>query len=177
VAPPSIDADESGAQAMAQYDRDNDGLLSKDELENCPAILHRIERYDFDQDGQVSAAEIAKRVGELQKSKVALMPLGVKVTFNGRPLAGAEVRLIPETFLGEAVQSASGTTDKYGMTTPAIAADKLPADLADIRGVHLGLYQVEISHPKKKLGVQRLGTEIDHTDQWNGLRFDLKKGK
>jgi hypothetical protein len=174
VSPPSIDADDAGEKAVAQYDQDDDGLLSKQELEHCPAILLRMERFDADQDNSVSAAEIAERIRKWQKIRVALLPLGVRITLNGRPLSGAEVRLIPEEFLGDSIQPASGTTDATGMCTPAISADKLPEDLTDFRGVHLGLYQVEVTHPTKKLGDQRLGTEIDHTDQWNGIRFDLK---
>lgn len=176
IQPPEIDADNAGDKAVAQYDQDDDGLLSTAELERCPAILTRIDRYDVDQDGQVSASEIADRIEQLREMRVALMPLGVTVTLNGRPLADAHVEFIPESFLGEAVLPAAGTTDRNGTVKPAIAVEKLPEDLADIRGVHLGLYQVRITHPKKKLGEQLLGTEVDHTDNWQGLRFDLKGG-
>ena len=174
IHPPEIDADDAGEQAVALYDQDGDEMLSTAELEKCPAILGRIDRYDADQDGQVSASEIAGRIKQLREMRVALMPLGVTVTFNGRPLADAHVEFIPESFLGEAVLPAAGTTDRYGTVKPAIDAEKLPDDLADIRGVHLGLYQVKITHPEKQLGEQVLGTEVDHTDNWQGLRFDLK---
>ncbi|MEO2032734.1 MAG: hypothetical protein ABGZ35_11680 [Planctomycetaceae bacterium] len=174
VVPPGIDADDAGEQAVAQYDQDGDGLLSKTELTSCPGILNRIDRYDADQDEHVSADEIAQRIEMWQATKMALMPLGVKVTLNGKPLASAELKFIPESFLGDAVKPATGTTDRYGTATPAIAAEELPADLADIQGMHLGLYQVQITHPKKKLPATPVGIEIDHTDQWNGIRIDLK---
>ena len=173
VVPPGIDADLAGQQAVAQYDQDGDDLLSKEELASCPGILNRLEQIDTDQDDHVSADEIAQRIGMWQESKVALMPLGVRVTLNGKPLAGADVKFIPEAFLGDAVKPAAGQTDAYGMVSPAIASDQLPEDLSDIRGVHLGLYQVEITHSKQKLPDTRLGTEVNHRDQWNGIRFKL----
>ena len=173
LVPPSVDPDLAGQQAVAQYDHDGDDLLSKKELASCPGILNRMEQFDTDQDEHVSADEIAQRIHSWRESKVALMPLSVRVTLNGKPLAGADVKLVPESFLGDAVKPAAGRTDAHGMATPAIASEELPDDLADVEGVHLGIYQVEVSHPKKKLPRKRLGTEVNHLDQWNGIRFDL----
>jgi hypothetical protein len=174
VGPPSIDPDDAGQQALAAYDRDADGLLSKEELANCPGILGRIVEFDKDKDDHVSADEIAQRIDMWQTTQVGLMSLSCRVTLDGQPLAGADVKLIPEEFLGGAVQPASGTTDNYGVAYPAIAADKLPADLQDVKGVHLGIYKVEISHPNKQLPDPDLGAEVVHRDQWNGIQFELK---
>ena len=42
------------------------------------------------------------------------MVFTVSVTHNGRPLADATVRLVPESFLGSEFQTASGKTDRTG---------------------------------------------------------------
>ena len=175
VGPPSIDPDHAGQQALAEYDRDADDQLSKDELAGCPGILGRIAEFDQDNDDHVSADEIAERIGTWQTTQVGLMSLRCRVTLNGQPLAGAEVKLIPEKFLGPAVQPAAGTTDTYGEVYPAIAEDQLPTDLQGVKGVHLGIYKVKITHPTRKLPDSDLGTEVVHRDQWNGIHLELKR--
>ena len=60
------------------------------------------------------------------------------LTHTGKPLANANVRLVPEEFLGPGVQPATGTTDAGGLVRPTIAGGPHP-------GVNCGLYRIEIT--------------------------------
>ncbi len=64
------------------------------------------------------------------------------VNVNGRPLDGATVSLIPETFMADAVKPASGTT-RGGATSLDLSNDDRPTPNA--HGVQNGLYLVRIS--------------------------------
>ena len=175
---PKIDPKQAGEGAIAQYDQDADGKLSKAELQACPGILTKLDLCDKDADEAVTAEEITGRIAEWQKTRVGVLSVSCRVRLSGKPLAGAEVKLEPETFLGEAVKAAAGTTDAYGTAQLTIPADQLPEDQQDLDGVHLGIFKVRITHPTRKLSPKyntqsTLGCEIDHRDQWNGIKFEL----
>ena len=70
TAPPSIDADAAGKQAVALYDKDGDGAISGKELDNCPGIKDGLDYFDINHDGKITAAAIAARIHEWQESKV-----------------------------------------------------------------------------------------------------------
>ncbi len=67
------------------------------------------------------------------------------VRLDGRPLRDAQVTLVPESFLGDAVKSAHGISDENGMVRPRIS------DKPDEAGLHPGFYRVEVS---KKVGAK-----------------------
>jgi len=165
--------------ALSAYDADGNGALSAEELKKCPGLLKSISRFDADGDGQVTADEIAARIGAWQRHKVALMRFGCRVTANGRPLAGATVRLVPEKFLGDGLKPASGVTQANGFASIAISPDELPADCQGLSGVFPGVYRVEITHPSRKIpanyNVQtELGQEIAlDTDGLASVVFDV----
>jgi hypothetical protein len=172
---PAVSPEGAGQEALAQYDRNKDGFLDKDELKACPALASCWKKLDKDGDGRLSAAEIAERIQSYQTDRVGLSALAVKVTSNGKPLAGATVTLVPEKFLGDALQPASGVTDSAGVanvTTPGVA----------VPGVARGMFRVEIS--KKDAAGQEsvparynqgttLGVEIG-PDQQGVLRLALR---
>ena len=151
VKPPTINPDKAGKMAITQYDRDGNRLLSEEELDQCPGLKRAIELYDSSGDQSVSADEIAARIRKWQDTKVGLMSVGCEVRLHGSPLEGATVKFTPESYLGEAVQPASGTTDEYGRTTIAIADVDLPDEQKGLVGTHLGVYKVEITHPDRSI--------------------------
>ena len=178
IHPLKISPRQAGATAIAEYDQDGDGLLSTAELEACPGILARLTAYDTDSDGSVAAEEIAARIVHWQSTRAGVLNMSCSVSWAGKPLAGATVSLQPEAFLGDAVKPATGTTDRFGATQLAIPIDQLPDDQQNPSGAHLGIYKVRITHPQRKLPAKyntesMLGREIDHADQWNGIKFDL----
>jgi len=86
-----------------------------------------------------------------------------KVTRDSKPLEWATVRLVPESFLGGGVKPAIGTTRRGGMAVMKIAEEDLPPDMKDVRGVHCGVYKVEITHPQQAIPPRyNSETELGH---------------
>jgi len=176
VYPPSIDPGSAGREAMQQYDTDNDGKVSGEELEKAPSLKAGLDRLDSDGDGAVSASEVAARVRAWQDSKVGRMSVVVTVLANGQPLEGATVTLDPEPFLGSNIQPATGTTDAGGLVMPTIetSGDEPP-------GVAPGFYLVRITKegmdiPPAYNTETVLGLELaqDAAELEEGIVFDLR---
>lgn len=145
---PEIDPGAASAEALRLYDKDSNGSLSKSEAESVPGILLHWSLYDANGDDSASREEIESRLGTFLSKKVGQTILAIRVVWNGRPLSGAEVKLVPEPYLGDQVKTAWGTTDAGGMAAMDIRDEDLPASDAGIVGVHLGTYKVEVTHPE-----------------------------
>jgi hypothetical protein len=146
--PPEVNADEAAAAAIETYDENADGKLSEAELAKLPALT--LKSADKDGDSHVSAEEIAARIRLWSEGETGIMSFYCTVTLDGRPLEGAEVKLDPEPFLGDAVKPASGITRPDGAILkidPAL----LPEEDRYLRGVQPGLYKVRITHPSQKI--------------------------
>jgi hypothetical protein len=174
-------AGDAGSQAIALYDKSGDGALDDAELSGCPALLKRKAVYDTDADGRVSASEIDERIAAWQSQGMGIRALNVLVRLDGRPLAGATVRFVPEEFLGSGPKPASGVTDSSGGAKIGVAKDDLPEDLqkAMIRGIYGGLYKIQISHPQRKIPSKygdstTLGEEIARDTTPDRLELDLR---
>ena len=166
--PPPIDASAAGAQAIEMYDTNKDGKISGAELDKCPALKAAMARIDRTGEGAITAAMITARIRAWQDSKLGRMPFMCTVLHNGKPLVGAEVKLVPEKFLGDKMQTASGKTNQNGMamlSVPTTGRDDPP-------GVAPGLYRVEITKgseiPAKYNTETTLGQEV--AQDANGLR-------
>lgn len=177
----NYDASSAGAAAMSDYDKNQDGSLSADELKACPGIANNLAKYDADGDGQVSADEISARVRRWEKLGGALLPYTCAVTLDGRPLAGANVELKLEKCLGQASFSATGQTSFDGVTAISIAPESIPEQLRSTPLVPAGLYKVVITHPQRRLpsrynSATELGCEVsaDTADPSKVHKFQLK---
>jgi hypothetical protein len=144
---PSISPGEASRQALAEYDRNGDGLLDAAELDRCPALKSCLKDLDKNGDGRLSADEIAERLQAYQQSQVGLQAFACQVTLDGRPLAGATITFVPEPFLGPALRPASGVSDSRGLA-------RLQESGAELPGVPCGLFRVEVS--KKDAGGREL---------------------
>ena len=51
--------------------------------------------------GEITADKITARIKAWQESKLGRMSLSCTVLHNGKPLADADVKFMPETFFGE----------------------------------------------------------------------------
>ncbi len=179
VQPASIDPAAAAREALAAYDADGDGTLSAAELKNCPGLLKSVSRFDANGDGRVAAEEIAARIRAWQGHRVGLMRFSCKVTADGRPLAGATVRLVGEKFLGDGLKPASGVTQANGLADVTISPDELPADCQGLSGVFPGVYKVEVTHPSRTIPAKYntqsvLGQEIAlDTAGLAGVVFDV----
>lgn len=178
VHPPGIDAAAAGKLAIQQYDTNGDGQIGGPELEKAPALKASIKNLDTNGDKQVSGEEVTARIESWQKHRVGKMSLMVLVTSGGRPLAGATVKFVPEKFLGDEVQPAEGVTDEQGYADLSVAVDS--SDPTDVRGVHCGLYRVEITKqgvkiPPKYNTQTGFGQEVanDAENIQEGIEFKL----
>jgi hypothetical protein len=144
VQPPGIDAWAAGEEAIELCDANGDGTASGEELNKAPSLKSALKRLDTNGDGGASAEEIAARIGKWQEIGIGLMSFGCNVTLDGRPLSDAVVTFEPETFLGDEIKAASGTTNRYGGASATIAKEDRP-DAKYPPGMHLGFYKVKIS--------------------------------
>lgn len=140
IHPPSISASAAGDKAVELYDANNDGKISGEELDKCPGLKAAIARVDTSGTGEITADMITLRIKQWQKSKLGRMSFSCQVTKNGRPFPGAEVKFVPESFLGENVKVAEGKTDRNGMAMINIPGVSPP-------GIAPGMYRVEITKP------------------------------
>jgi hypothetical protein len=179
VSGPAIDPVTAGRLAIEQYDANGDGLIQGNELNKAPGLKSALENLDTNRDGGVSAEEIAERVRSWQQTRVGAMSLGCTVTYRGQPLPGATVKFVPEDFLGDEIQTATGQTDESGVARLNMPAS--PGVPGDAPGVQCGLYRVEITKegldiPAAYNAQTTLGQEVadDCAAVRRGIVFELK---
>lgn len=138
-------------QALTTYDKNSDGAIAGDELKAAPALVDNpglpMKLIDKNSDGKITSDEIQGRIQAWLDSKVGIMSFHCTVNMDGKPLEGAKVVFEPESFLGGAVNEATGTTGADGTAILAVDKAKLPDHLKDISGMQTGFYKVKITHP------------------------------
>jgi hypothetical protein len=144
IAPPSINASAAGAAAMDQYDTNGDGRVAGEELDRAPGLKAALGTLDQDGDDAVTAEEVTARVEVWQGSRTGLTTVPCLVLLDGRPLGGAQLIFEPESFLGDELRTAIGTTNPFGKTSPTVPKEDRPAPDTPA-GLPLGLYKVRIS--------------------------------
>jgi hypothetical protein len=163
---------------MEQYDADHDGKLSGAELDACPSIKSAIGKIDAGGDKTVTAENITARIQSWQQKGVTRIGVVCTVLRNGEPLADAEVKFVPEKFMGSSFQTATGKTGANGSATITLPA----AESGGFPGIPLGYYRVEITKgseiPAKYNTETTLGQEVA-TDNpvmrsQAGIKFDLQ---
>lgn len=178
VLPPSIDPDGAAALAIEAYDADGDGALSGDELKECPGILAALGRYDTSGDGQVTRDEIAARIRQWAEEGTGLVAIVCTVQMDGEPLVGAEVRFVPEGFLGEAVKPAHGKTSRRGRAIMAMSPNDLPAGRERLQAMQMAVYRIEITHPDIEIPARyntetELGVDMSQGEAQGGVHLQL----
>jgi hypothetical protein len=151
VEAPGIDSDSAADKAIELYDTNHDQSLSDHELTRCPGIRMMLSLYDEDGNRSVDRGEIARRLSSLLKNRVGLTQLRSRVMYRGRPLPDATVVFEPESYLGDEVQVAQGTTNAHGSAQMGVSEEYLPENVRSMKLVHYGTYKVRITHPKIKL--------------------------
>jgi hypothetical protein len=122
-----------------------------------------LDKYDKDSNQKVTRNEIAERIQVWTSSQLALLGATFSIRLDGRPLDGATVTLIPESYLGPDVKSASGVTNSVGLTRASHAEEDLPktASGRPLYGVKAGTYKIQITHPSRKIPAKyNTATEI-----------------
>lgn len=185
VKQPKIDATRSGKLAMETYDKNGDGKVAGDELQNAPALKAALPRLDTDGDGGVSAEEVTARVNAWKAMQSGMTGVHIHFTLDGQPVVDAKVTLEPEAFLGDEVKTAFGTTNQFGDAAPSIPKEERP-DPSLPGGAHFGLYKLRISKivngketiPARYNTETTLGQEVSYDDpgmKSNNITFALKK--
>ncbi len=174
IQPHKIDPPVAGRKAVEQFDANKDGKLSGAELDKCPGLKSAIENVDADGNGEITAQEISDRIQNWLDSKLGRMSFRLQVLHNGKPLEGAEVKYVPEKFLGESFITATGKTDNKGMVHISMPGFNPP-------GIAPGFYRVEITKAGEKIPAKYntktiFGQEIalDAKGIQEGIVFDLK---
>lgn len=160
----NYDAATATAKAMETYDRNADGQLSSEELQNCPALASQSRRIDRNHDGMLAAEEIRSHIEALD-GQSDYIGLDVLVTAKGRPLVGAQLTLTPEPFMGEDLQAYSGTTVEGG-------GCPLKGEKAQLPGIPIGFYQVRVVDADQGIDEVR-GCEIADDTTGNRLQIAL----
>ncbi|MGA2033484.1 MAG: hypothetical protein ABSG68_14610 [Thermoguttaceae bacterium] len=174
VYPPAI-ASDAAQKAMELYDSNKDGFLEGAELDKVPGLKAALKQVDTNGDGKINAEEISARIASWKTSKAARLNTACKVLRKGKPLSGATVTLVPESFLGTALKPATATTDQSGMAMFSVDG---PGGLP---GVPPGFYRVEVTKsgediPAKYNTETVLGMEVavDNAARTTAIVYDLK---
>lgn len=169
-------------EVIAQFDSDGNSALSESELVAIPPIHDQWSTTDTDGDGQLSQAELRYLFEHVFSTQVGLLPARCRVTINGRPLAGADVRFVPPKVLEGVLPPASGVTGEDGTTTLRLAPEDMPDNIPNPRMAVMrpGIYMVEVTHPDEQIPAEyntqtKLG-KLVYTKVLNGppLSIDLK---
>ena len=177
---PELSPKESATKALASYDGDGDGTISKAEAEAAPGLLAAFEKIDSDADGQLTAEEIETRIVYYQTSTTWVINGTCNVKYKRKPLKGATVTFEPEEFLGASFQPCSGVTDSTGQVF-------ISRSDSEIKGIFLGFYRVRISKlkengsellPAKYNEETTLGFEANNDvppeEAYGDINFDLR---
>ena len=144
--PAQIDAEAAGQEAIRLYDADHDGRISGAEFDKVPSLasVQAMANFKSNRDKGVTAADIAARIKSWQATKVGRIGgIVARVTRNGKPLHFAEVKFVPERFLGDDMPVCS---DKTGPDGTCQITEPL-SRTGDPPGVPPGYYRVEITMP------------------------------
>ena len=145
---PEWDPAAAAERALADYDANRDHKLSREELKKCPGLLSAVALFDRDGDGAISADELKAKLQEIHELQSAIVEVQCSVTKGGRPLEGATVTFVPESFMGDAFKPLAGVSKADGTVFPSVADEELPAELRGrVHGAHCGIFRVTVTHP------------------------------
>ncbi len=144
VEAPRWDASELADRVLAELDKNQDGQVDSTEMQAAPGLAAGGRIIDTDADGQLSREELEARFEIYGDMRIGMMSKTLRIAYDGRPLRNAEVRLVPEFFLVDLLESAVGTTDVMGMVQPAIEGERLAV-------MRVGYYRVEVRSSQVEL--------------------------
>jgi hypothetical protein len=180
IAAPWIEPSKAASTAIELFDANKDGKISGDELDKAPGLKAALKVMNTDKDKGVTADQIAARIKKWLDSRVGRMSLSCMILHNGKPLAGATVKFVPEKFLSKYLtETAEGKTNQTGMAMLTLPTEPGPDALPP--GLPPGIYRVEITKDGEKIPAKYntetvLGQEVslDNIDMQMGIKFDLK---
>ena len=143
---------------LEKLDADGNGSVEIAELAAAPGLAAGQKYIDSNGDGALSRDELIARFERYVQMRIGLKDKRFRLTHNGKPLAGAEVKFVPEFFLEGLVEPATGTTDNMGAVQPGVAGETMAL-------MRVGYYRVEVTSPQKDLPAKfntetTLGVEV-----------------
>jgi len=165
-------------EAISLFDMNADGRLSVDELLAAPGLLAGFARNDADKDEVLSADEIAARLAYYKRMRDGVKGgYSCRVLYNGRPIENAKVRFVPEAFLADVTEPATGVSKSGGGVHLTIEGYDVPDDLKSLSMIRIGMYRVEVTHdtiviPPQYNSATELGVEVSPNSD-PSVVFDL----
>jgi hypothetical protein len=147
------------SDAIAQLDANGNGAIDSEEAKAAPGLAAAYARTDANQDGSLTADEIAQRIETIVSTSPAIVNLVIELSSRGEPVADATVTVVAEGFLGEAFPPGFGTTDEFGIAAMAMAPEDLPFEGAP-QGIRPGLYRIEVETGGQRVSPKNPGVEI-----------------
>jgi len=135
IHPPKINPATAAAEAMKQYDTNQDGKIDKEELTKC-SFFNSLAK-----DGVVTSDAIVAELTKWKDLNLGRVKWDANITHNKKPVTKATVKLVPEKFLGANMIAAEGVTDDFGGVTLSVPRKSVD----DPRGVQLGFYRLEVT--------------------------------
>ena len=139
---PRFDGKAAADAAMAEYDGNGDGNLDAKELAKCPGLKSLANKAGKT---VLTAEDLTARLNETANYPDQLFEYPCVILLDGRPLANAEVTLVPEKFMGETRKPAKGMTNDSG-TVQAFKVDGLTK-----AGVPPGVYRIQVTKPGESI--------------------------
>jgi EF hand len=181
VAGVKIDVKRAAERIFGEYDKNQDGSLSQEELANVPPVNANRRWYDADANGQISTQELQNGLRDIFNPNDGLLTVACEVTRNGKPLSGANVSFVPLPELDGAIPPASGITDKHGTAILNLANEDRPANTPSrVPFVRPGLYMVQVTHDQLKVPDEyntktKIGREVSgFTTAGGAMKIQLK---
>jgi len=177
LVPPSVDANAAGQEAMKLFDANNDGKISGAEFDKVPSLLQALPIIKSTKEKGITAADITARIKAWQQTKIGRIGgVFAMVTRNGKPLVGAEVKFVPEKFMGGNMPECKGANPTGQDGSVEISE---PVNPGDPKGVPPGYYRVEITMPDgsipAKYNTQSIfGEEVCPDVRRGGYNYDIK---
>jgi hypothetical protein len=149
---PDWDPDEFADTILAKLDANKDGSLTKAELTAAPGLAFGAKYIDTDKNEALSRDELVARFTVYKVRESGLTSKQMQLSYAGRPLGGAKVKLVPEFFLEGVVEPASGEAFDDGTLTPITEG-------MDVPGVRAGYYRVVVESPRVKVPAKYASAE------------------
>lgn len=141
VEAPEWDPAEFTERAFADFDANQDSVLERSELDAVPGLAAAFNRVDRDRDKRVTQDELRGRFEAYEKMRTGILLQSFEVTLNGRPLAGAKIEFIPESYQGDVLEIATGVTNDQGTVRPKVEGHP---------GMQIGFFRVKAYDPRSQ---------------------------
>jgi hypothetical protein len=141
---PSWDPDAIADAILGKLDGNKDGSVDTKELAGAPGLGWGAQYIDTDKNGQLNRDELVARFETYRNMKVGLTSKQLQLSYKGRPLSGAKVTLVPEFFLADVIEPATGEAASEGVVGPVTQGAEVP-------GVRAGYYRVVVESPSVKV--------------------------